>query len=500
MNRTVTLYLNVFVIATCGLVYELVAGTLASYLLGDSVTQFSTCIGVYLSALGVGAWLSKYVQKSPARTFIEVELAVAVLGGFSAPLLFLCFAKLAVFSVALYGTVFGIGVLVGLELPLLMRILKDAMEFKDLISRVLTFDYIGALIGSLLFPILFVPNLGLVRTSLVFGILNALVGFWGTWILESTISGNVQLLRARGVLALVLLTIGLIKADSFTTLAEDQLFSEPVVYAKTSSYQRIVVTQGPSGFSLTLNGALQFSSLDEYRYHESLVHPAMMSVVEPRRVLILGGGDGLAAREVLRYDSVTAITLVDLDPAMTQLSAEFPPLARLNHRSLFDPRVHVVNADAMLWIEEVGEPYDVIIIDFPDPNNFALGKLYTRRFYRLLRRQLHDAGAVGIQCTSPLFARTSFWCVINTMEDAGFRLHPYQVPVPSFGVWGFAVAKHGDFEPPSRVPDNLLFLNSSVLAAMFSFPNDMTRVETEVNRLDNQALVHYYDDDWRSLR
>ena len=172
MSRVPILFLNVLVIATCGLVYELVAGAVASYILGDSVTQFSICIGVYLSAMGAGSWLSGFIERSPARTFIDVELGVALLGGFSAPLLFMSFARLSYFQPILYLLVFSIGALVGLELPLLMRILKEELDFKDLVSKALTFDYIGALAGSLMFPLLLVPKLGLVRTSLAFGILN----------------------------------------------------------------------------------------------------------------------------------------------------------------------------------------------------------------------------------------------------------------------------------------------------------------------------------------
>ena len=129
------LYLNVLVIATCGLIYELLAGTLASYVLGDSVTQFSTIIGVYLSAMGVGAWVSGFVKKQLARVFLEVELGVALLGGTSAPLLFLSFTTAPYFTMVLYVIVFSIGVLVGLELPLLMRILKEHLDFGELVSR-----------------------------------------------------------------------------------------------------------------------------------------------------------------------------------------------------------------------------------------------------------------------------------------------------------------------------------------------------------------------------
>ncbi len=509
MNRTPILFLNVMIVATCGLIYELLAGTLASYVLGDSVTQFSLIIGIYLFSMGVGSWLSRFIETDLERRFIDVELGVAIIGGASAPLLFLTFAHLSYFQVVLYGVVFVIGTLVGLEIPLLMRILKDNLDFKELVARVLAFDYIGALAASLLFPIFLVPQLGLVRTSLVFGILNAGVGLWGTWLLRPLIKGRVTGLRVRAVVVIALLAVGVIKADALTSLAEDAMFADDIVYAKTTHYQRIVVTRGRAGFQLFLNGNLQFSSTDEYRYHEALVHPAMMLASEgegdggnnsraPRRVVVLGGGDGLAVREILKYPSVESVTLVDLDNDMTELSRRFPPLAELNRGALDDPRVRVVNADAMIWLEEANDLFDAAIIDFPDPNTFALGKLYTTRFYRLLKTRLAPHAAVSIQSTSPLFARASFWCIVRTLEAAGFSVRPYYTAVPSFGVWGYALARDGaPFDPPARAPSGLRFLDDASMRAMFVLPVDLGPVPVEINRLDNQTLVRYYESEWR---
>jgi len=497
MHRTPLLFLNVLIIATCGLVYELLAGTLASYVLGDSVTQFSLIIGIYLFAMGVGSWLSSFFDTGLARRFIEVELGIAVLGGFSAPLLFLSFARISYFYVVLYFVVFAIGVLVGLEIPLLMRILKDNLNFKDLVSHVLAFDYIGALVASMLFPVLLVPRLGLVRTSLLFGILNAAVGLWGTWLMRPLIKGSVTGMRGRAIAVMVLLIIGIIKANALTTLAEEQLFADDVIYAKSTPYQRIVITRGRAGFQLFLNGNLQFSSTDEYRYHEALVHPAMAVAGQPRRVLVLGGGDGLALREILRHPEVEQVTLVDLDADMTLLSKRFLPLADLNKHSFDDPRVKVINRDAMIWLEEATDLFDAAIVDFPDPNTFALGKLYTTRFYRLLKARLTPTAAVTIQCTSPLFARASYWCIVRTIEAAGFHVRPYQTSVPSFGIWGFALASVNDFQIPKHVLSGLRFLDDNSVASMFVIPADMSPVEVEINRLDNQALVRYYESEWR---
>jgi len=496
MNRTPILFLNVLVIAACGLIYELLAGTVASYVLGDSVTQFSLIIGLYLSALGVGAWLSRFLDRDLAARFIDVELAVALIGGLSAPMLFLGFSRLEWFRLFLFLVVFAIGILVGLELPILMRILKEHLDFKELVSRVLSFDYIGSLFAAVLFPMFLVPRLGLVRTSIVFGLLNAAVGLYGTWLLRPLLRG-VKVLRIRAVFVLLVLLVLLLKADVLTTLAEDELYADDIVYTTSSPYQRILITNNAAGFQLFLNGNLQFSSADEYRYHEALVHPAMSAAAKPTRVLILGGGDGLALREVLKYPSVAHVTLVDLDPKMTGLSNQFAPLARLNANAFRDPRVRVINEDAMIWIERVRETFDVAIVDFPDPSSFSLGKLYSTRFYRLLRTRIAPDGAVSVQSTSPLYARRSYWCVVRTMEAAGWNVRPYHTTVPSFGVWGFALASPRPFDPPSRVTVPAKFLDASTLAGMFVFPRDMVPVPVEINRLDNQMLVRYYEDEWR---
>ena len=492
------IFISVFLIAACGLIYELVAGTLSSYLLGDSVLQFSTVIGVYLSAMGLGSYLSKFISRGLAQRFVDLELAVAVVGGLSAPLLFLAFAQTHAFRVVLYGLVTVIGTLVGLEIPLLMRILRHQVRFKDLVAQVLTLDYIGALAASLLFPLLLMPKLGLVRTSLVFGLLNAGVGLWTTFLLRSQLSGIVML-RVRCAVVMVLLGLGVMGANRFTLSVEEEIFTDEIVYAKDSPYQRIVLTRGRGSFQLFLNGNLQFSSADEYRYHEALVHPAFAARPKAKRVLVCGGGDGLAVREVLKHKDVQQVVLVDLDPVMTRLAREMPMMRELNGGSLSDPRVKVVNADAMVWIlEDRSEaPFDVALVDFPDPNSYAVGKLYTTRFYRSLKRRLAPDAVISVQSTSPLMARKSFWCINNTIEAAGFQTRAYHLAVPSFSVWGFVLASPAPLELPRHTLPDLRHLSDESMAAMFAFPRDMERLPTEVNRLDNQVLVHLYAAEWK---
>jgi spermidine synthase len=490
----VALLVSVFAVATCGLIYELLASTIASYLLGDSVTQFSTVIGTYLFAMGIGSWMSRYVIKGELALFVRVELLIALIGGTSAAVLFLLFPVVASFRVALYGIVFVIGALVGLEIPLLMRILRGQFSFGDTVSNVLTFDYIGALAASLLFPLVLVPMLGLVRTGFLFGLLNAAVAIAVLFALPKKGAMMADKLAAFALVAL--LGAGMIAAPRLQNWAENAGYAENVVYATSTPYQRIALTRNGEDLRLYLNGNLQFSSRDEYRYHEALVHPAIGRVANPANVLILGGGDGLAAREVLRHRQVRRLTLVDLDPAMTRLFSTSAMLTRLNKGSLTDPRMTVINADAFRWLREVTGRYDVIIVDFPDPIDFSVGKLYTDAFYRELARVLAPGGIATVQSTSPLVAPRAFWTVATTMESVGFTTRAYHAYVPSFGEWGFTLAAKGPIPAAATLPTGNRFLSPETEARMYDFPPDMARRPVEVNRLDNQALVRVFASEW----
>ncbi len=490
---------SVFVVASCGLAYELIAGALASYVLGDSVTQFSTVIGTYLFAMGVGSWLSKYVVRDLIGRFVRIELLIGVLGGFSAAALYFMFVWAPEpFKLALYFIVFLIGALVGLEIPLIMRILKRDLAFREVVSQVLTFDYLGALAVSILFPVLLVPHLGLVRSALLFGLLNVAVALWALWLFRAQLPA-LPWLRGQGVAALAVLLAAFAGAGQMTTFAETQLYADEIVHAETSPYQRIVVTRWKDDLRLHLNNNLQFSSRDEYRYHEALVHPGLATLPGARRVLVLGGGDGLAVREILKHPQVETVTLVDLDPAMTRLFSTAPALTALNGGALASPKVTVVNADALVWLEENTERFDFIVIDFPDPSNFSIGKLYSAAFYRLLEKHLSETGLAVVQSTSPLYARQSFWCVVTTLESAGFVATPYHALVPSFGEWGFVLAGRRPYAPPTAYPADTRFLTPAVTPALFEFPRDMARVDAEVNQLNNQVLVRYFEQEWRHV-
>ena len=550
-----TLLFSVFVVASCGLAYELIAAALSSYVLGDSVTQFSTVIGTYLFAMGVGSWLSRYIERGLAARFVQIEILVGVIGGFSALILFLVFAHLSgPFRLVLYGLVFVTGMLVGLEIPLIMRILRRELVFKEVVSQVLTFDYLGALAVSIAFPLILAPHLGLMRTGLLFGIFNVLIAFWAIKLFgahqevaaaaetpaadaspahpappatpaatsapqpapsqaapdipapapEQRVSiwlppSAASFLHAQGIIALLLLLGGFVFADKLTALAEEGIYADQIIHAESTPYQRIVVTRWRDDLRLHLNGNLQFSSRDEYRYHDALVHPALATLPGAKRVLILGGGDGLAAREVLRYPQIESITLVDLDRNMTNLFAKAPMLTALNQHALSSPKVKVLNQDALLWLEQNPDMFDLILIDFPDPSNFSLGKLYSSAFYRLLEKHLSATGLAVIQATSPYYARKSFWCIVATLEDAGLRTAPYHAYVPSFGEWGYIIAGRGEFAPPATFAVTPRSFDGASLKTMFAFAPDMARVPVEVNRLNNQILVRYFEEEWRRV-
>jgi len=500
--RDRALILSVLIVASCGLGYELITSALASYLLGDSILQFSSVIGCYLFAMGIGSWLSRYVDDGDVLDrFVDLEMLIGLLGGVSAAVLFVVFAWLATpFRTALYVMVFAIGLMVGMEIPLVMRIFNQRRaEFRELVSRVLAFDYLGALVVSLVFPLLLAPHLGLLRTSFLFGMFNTGVALWTAIAFRQELTAP-RMKLFRGALVLGLLTMGLAFAGRMTTWAERGIYGDEIVHAESSPFQRLVVTRWQDDLRLYINGNLQFSSRDEHRYHEALVHPGLQALPGARRVLVLGGGDGLAVREILKSRHVQRITLVDLDPAMTRMFSHSPELVALNEGSLRDARVHVVNEDAGRWLETNRESFDFIVVDFPDPSSFGIGRLYSVPMFRLIARHLAANGYVVVQSTSPYYAPRSFWSIESTLREAGLHTWPYHCDVPSFGDWGFVLAGHrADYAPPQALAVSTRYLTPETLRDLFVFPKDMPRMAMPPNRLDEQSLVRYFDEDWRRV-
>jgi spermidine synthase len=498
----------VFIIAICGLVYELIAASLSSYLLGGSVTHFSIVIGVFLTAMGLGSYLTRFLNKDLADAFIGIQLGIAVSGGFSAAVLLFTFAVLPTYLPVLVGILTVTGTLVGMEIPILIRILRSQEALRLTVSNVLALDYLGALIASLAFPLVLVPYLGLLRTSFLFGLTNVVVAAVGLRVMKHMLRRRNELAIAAGVAA-VFLAAGMAGSGLMSSWTENILYQDNIILARQTPYQRLVVTRWHDDVRLYIDGHLQFSSVDEYRYHEPLVHPAMSGCPGAKRVLILGGGDGMAAREVLKYPHVDSIDLVDLDPEMTRLFKERPVLAALSDKALLNPKVKVHVQDAAKFLEQSGEVWDIIIADLPDPNSLSLSRLYTTSFYRLAAKRLNATGIIVTQATSPFYAPEAFWCVAKTIASAPvgpegqnrLNVYPYHAYVPSFGDWGFVMGSFRNIDTKNlRLLDgiSLKFLTQEMLPALFTFPKDtLSRSDVQANRLDDQMVVKYYRMGWK---
>lgn len=495
---------SVFAVSICGLCYELIAGALSSYLVGSSVTQFSIVIGLFMFAMGIGSFLARYVRRDPLSYFVAIEIAVGLVGGSAALGLFYAFTFLSSYFPFLIVSTLAVGTGVGLEIPLVVRVLRDRNALDEAVSSVLALDYVGALLASILFPLLLAPHLGLVRSAFLCGLLNVGVAGLALWLLGAEIRWRRGLALA-GAAAAVVLASGLVTAGGLTRFAEDRLYQDEIVLARETPYQRIVVTRWRDDVRLYLSGQLQFSTVDEARYHEPLVHVALAAVPQARRVLILGGGDGMAAREVLKHAHVEQVDLVDLDAEMTSLFSTQPLLSALNLGSLRDPRVRVHNADAGKFLEQSSERWDVAIVDLPDPSSAALARLYSTSFYRLLLHHLSADGAFITQATSPFYAAEAFWCVVETIEQTarrdapGLIVRPLHANVPSFGEWGWVLATLRPLDVAALQLDvPTRFLTTETLPGLFAFPADLKRRVVDVNQLDRPVITTYYERGWRT--
>jgi len=495
------LLLATFLVAVASLIYELIAATLSSYLLGDSVRQFSFVIGVFLSAMGLGAYLSRFVAHALGG-FVWAQIALGVVGGFLAPVIYFAYAFMGDISVPLYLLLALIGILAGMEIPLIARVLDEIGVREFRFENVLSVDYVGALIASIAFPLLIIPHLGLMSASLAFGCLNLGVAGLSLLIFRDR---TTRTMKVAWGLAMAGSIAALIMAERMVSVVDAALFEDDVILSETTPYQQITITQFRDRTRLFLDHSIQFDTLDEHRYHEMLVHPVLAQAPRRAQVLILGGGDGMAVREVLRYADVAAVTLVDLDPRVTELFRDHPDLAPLNDGSLRDPRVQVVAADAWTFLADSNQQFDVIILDLPDPKNIALSKLYSLEFYAMLVERLTGHGVFTTQAGSPLFARDAFWSIVQTLEDTrnpnapgeGLFVTPYQSYVPSFGQWGFVMASAAPLRARTLdLPDGLNYLTQSEWDAAQSFSRDTERTEVQPNSIQDHVLSGYYQAGW----
>jgi len=507
------------IIAICGILYELLISTISSYFQGSSILHFSIVIGLFLSFMGLGSYLSKYFRRDLLEWFIRFEIMLAVVGGFSSVLLYAVYSLSPYFYLVAFILISLLGTLIGLEIPLLTRIVRQYESLKDAMAKVLSFDYLGSLIASLAFPLLLLPLLGVMRTAFIIGLLNISVALLNIYLFQHELKQS-KLLGAICIAIIGLLIMGFSYSLQLTGFFEQFLYRDPIMLSEQSAYQRIVITKRNQDTRLFIDGNIQFSSRDEYRYHEPLVHVPAALALNLEKVLVLGGGDGLAARELLKHTEIDSIYIVDLDPEITRLGRRHPIFRKLNKNSLDDPKVRIYNEDAYKYLEQSSDLYDLILIDLPDPNNTDLGKLYSREFYEIIHSRLSAGGVVITQSTSPYFARPAFWCINKTLEAVFPVVLPYSANVPSFGQWGFnlAIRTPGKLKNGLEVSESiqsqavleikrklfaaenpyaLRFLNPNIIEGLFSFGEDTSPVPVDINQIHNQKLVQYYESSWK---
>ncbi len=477
--RTISpLYLITFILAFCSIVYELLMAQSLTLLTGNSVLRYSTTIGLYLASMGIGAFLCTEKRRTRAvETLLKAEILLSIVGGSAVILLHFAHAiyayyyvttqlplgRLVVFFTTSYGIIAVIGILTGFELPLLMHIREQEKE--KTANVVLGVDYLGSLAGALLFPLVLLPSLGVLRTGVVTAMLNIVAA------LMLLFSKGVGTKRASAIFSVANMTVlyALIVLLAFSSavnqhclkryyyyqessLNTDLFFSKlgvfPQVERFRSPYQNIDIVMSPDSelfyliFSryskryaedpeypkehwLFLNGDYQlFSGCDEL-YHEYLVHVPIITNRVPKKVLVLGGGDGLLNRELLKYKDIESITQVDIDPQMIKVARTHPIMRRLNSDSLIDPRVSIKFMDAFYFLKTTKERYDAIFLDFPDPMDYNLSKLYSREFYSFVRKCLKNDGFAAMDAPGSLTVED--WLIYyNTIKASGFRtITPY---------------------------------------------------------------------------
>ncbi|WP_221567536.1 polyamine aminopropyltransferase [Alkalihalobacillus sp. TS-13] len=497
------------IVSICGIIFEVLFGALGSYILGDGVKQYTLTISLFLTGMGIGSFLSEKVMKKLLEAFIIIEFSVALIGGFSAFLLFGVTAYLGDGSDAifLYTVILVIGTLTGLELPILIRKANEiGVQINKSTARVLFSDYAGGLIGGLLFIFLFRPQFGLVKSAFLVAIINLVVALWVLYTFRKELT-RVKIYSSVGGLIFILLIGGVMFGEEMALSFEQKLYKDPIIYTEETKYQHIVLTKEQGDLRLYLDGQLQFSSADEYRYHETLVHIPMALAERKERVLVLGGGDGLALRELEKYKDIKEITLVDLDPRMVELAETNPLLKELNGNAFENEKVEVLHKDAYDFMEKTEGFYDVILVDLPDPNNESLNKLYTLEFYSLLRNHLDPSGMIMAQATSPVFAREVYWTIDETFAETGMNTENFHLDIPSFGNWGFVLASRKPIDIDEvNINVETKYLSTELIPSLTKFGKDEDRsfankdgdkVDVKPNTLIRPILIDIYEKAWQ---
>lgn len=500
MNKQKVLSIAVFIAGLCSIIYELLISTTATYFLGDGVRQFSLIIGVYLFSMGVGAYASKLSEDRPLYNFIATEYVLGLIGGISVPLLYMMFTSVSiiVFQLLCLGVIFVIGFLTGLEIPLL-TFSYATDDIKEDLSNVLSLDYVGGLVATLIFPFVILPFVGLFHASLVFGLMNIILGL----ILNFAYFRKSKKLLTMGLLFAATLIVLLCMSDQVMKVWEQKIYKSPIIVNEQTPYQKIVMTKRGDNVKLFINRVIQFASKDEHRYHESIVHVPFTFRAEIKNVLILGGGENLATREVVKYPEVQKIDIVDIDSTIFKLAMEDVELSAINDLAPFDPRVNMIVDDAFSYLYGSTEKYDLIISDLPDPSGQSLARLYSTQFFELAKRKLNPKGIFITQSGDINNSSKVFSCINNTMSQIyDGNVITYNVFVPSFGGWGFNIGYLEDLGDPdaTRLPLGLKFLEETTLNAGLSLPKDVEILDTEINTLDNPIILQYFLSDFAHFK
>jgi spermidine synthase len=549
-SHDITLIAIMGVLAACGLIYEYLLAHYAGRILGAVETTLYAMIGVMIVSMGIGAFYAKGVRCA-FTGFAWLEIAIGLVGGFSVLLMAAVFSAAYILPTelqAVYGldptiTVDGgivqgfqrfadsmpfvsgfvLGTMVGMEIPLIARI-RETLHGEHLVHNTGTVygaDYIGAGAGAAIWVFICL-RLPIVTAAVGTATVNLLMGLVFLWRYQRYVRYRAVLWPIHAAVA-GLLAVMAFEGQGWMQSFNHMLFRDRVIYTKVTPHQHLTLTQRqiarglPRVHSLYINGHLQFASNDERIYHSMLTYPPLLASARRDRVLVIGGGDGLAVRDILRWEP-QAVTLVDLDRGMIDLfagrDADAPPevldtLVHLNGAAFQDPRVKVIIGDAFLKVEELvaqGRHYDTIIVDLPDPSHPNLSKLYSDYFYAKLGELLEGDGAIGIQSTSPYHARKAFLCIGKTLQAAGFTTEQYHANVPSFGEWGWTIGVKTGAPASARiaevgtlpVEDGWVSRQQLLAAFVFSPTYYQGREAVELNQLGQHNLYHYHRDAWRT--
>jgi len=529
---TILLSLSIFFTGATGLVNEYILSTVSTYILGNSIEQFSITIAVMLLFMGIGGFVQKYINDNYLiEKFITIEILLAIFGSFAPIIIYMAFGYMDHhFNLILYFLIAFIGFLVGFEIPFVTRINeKYTTSLKTNLAFIISADYVGAFLGAIIWVKVLLPHVHIFKVGFIISGINFLVALFTFIYFKNFVSTKVKTLYFILIaFVFILLSYGYINSEKFDKLIEQRLYEDKVVLKHTTKFQHITITHNKllDEYRLYLNGNLQFSSLDEKRYHELLVHPPMSLVNKHENILVLGGGDGLAIREIKKYQTKN-ITLVDLDPQMTQLAKTNEILTRLNKNSLNNinvatPKLNslkktdlylkdkdnkninyvstldIINIDAFKFLQNIqNKKFDVVIIDLPDPNSIELSKLYTKEFYKSLQKHMHTNSILSVQSSSSYFAKEVFLGIGRTLEASGFTTLPYHHNIPSFGEWGFYLASSNNlaFNSIENIKFNIEtnYLSEKLFLGSLEFGKDDLKTNKKyINTLMNPKLYHEY--------